>query len=153
MALKGQRKLQSYKDASYFVDTVSERGGVLVASTYGSGAALDNASHVAAYAANPSGYQPLGVLVWDTVSVDLTRYPLNRYKSEDNIGKKFPIADKGWVLTNMTEGTITAGPAYLGHSGRIRSTIDNNIANSPLVGRTEGTVDEDGYVKYVFNLP
>lgn len=155
MALQRDRKIQSYKDASYFWDSNSaERGGIAVQSTtHGSGDALDQSSHVATYAANPSGLFPLGVLMWDVVNVDLTKYKLNQHKCELNINQKAPIADVGWVLTDMTEGAITVGPAYLGHSGRIRSTINDNIANSPLVGRVEATADEDGYVKLYFNLP
>lgn len=154
MALKPARSANPvYADASYFVDEVAERGGIVVQLTQGSGEAFDSSDQVATYAASPSGKMPVGVLMWDVVDVDLTRYKLNQHKCELQKGQKAPITREGFVHTNMTEGTISVGPAYLGHSGRIRSTIDNNIVNSPFVGFVETKPDEDGYVKLVYNLP
>lgn len=153
MALKPDRKILGMEDASYFMDQVAVRGGIVTASTYGSGAALDNSVHLCSYAANPSGLQPLGVLAHDCVDVDLTLYKLNQHKSEFQKGGKAPIYNKGWFLTDYTWGTITPGPAYVGPSGRVQATITNNIANTPLVGRFIGRPDEDGFVKLEVNLP
>jgi hypothetical protein len=151
MALKPHRSARMvYRGPGPYMDEVAERGGVTVYSTHGSGAALDQSTHLVTYAATPSGKVVCGVLHDDMVDVDLTRYKLNQHKQEVQKGGKVSISAQGWVQTNMTEGTVTVGNAYLGHSGRIRSTIDNNIANSPLVGVVHATADEDGYVKFSY---
>jgi hypothetical protein len=152
MALKGNRQIKSHRTDIY-VDEVAERGGFLVQSTtYGSGAALDQASNVGTYKANSSGTHVLGVLLDDVVDVDQTRYKLNQHKSEIQKGMKATVADVGWVLTNYYVGSPTPGPAYLTSSGKVTPT-NGGAAATPIVGRFESSPDEDSYVKVSFNLP
>jgi hypothetical protein len=152
MALKGDRRIKSHR-IDVYVDEVATRGGFLVVSTtYGSGAALDQASNVGTYAANSSGKVVMGVLLDDVVDVDQTKYKLNQHKSEIQKGMKATVADHGWVLTNFYVGSPTPGPAYLSSSGYVTPT-NGGAAATPIVGRFEGSPDEDGYVKVSFNLP
>ena len=73
MALKSDRStLQT--DISFFMNEAATRGGVAAISTGGSGVSLDNGAAVVTYAALPSGKVPVGVLINDMVSIDLTRY-------------------------------------------------------------------------------
>lgn len=154
MALKGDRYIVTTRP-DFFMDEVAERGGIAVASTIGSGAALDQARQLATYAANPSGLVPLGVLLHDMVNVDLTKYKLNQHRDEVQQGMKVAIMDRGWVRTNFNyPGTswTAMSPAYLSSSGRVTPT-NAGLAATPLVGRFESTPDEDGYFKLNINLP
>jgi hypothetical protein len=151
MALKGDRLVYSNK-IEWFMDEVATRGGCVVVSTTGSGAALDQATNLCTYAPNSSGKLPLGILLDDMVSVDLTRYKLNQHRSEVQQGGKVSIMDRGWVLTNSIVGTPTVGNAYLSSSGNLTATL-NTLTETPLVGRFEDRPDEDGYVRVFVNLP
>lgn len=155
MALKGDRYIVTGRP-DFFLDEVAERGGILVVSTVGSGAALDQAQQLSTYAANSSGKVPLGVLMGDMVNIDLTKYKLNQHRDESQKGGKVWIADRGWVRTNMVIGSPGAGVnAYLSSSGFVTSTLDTNggTAATPLVGRFMSRADEDGYIKLEVNLP
>lgn len=153
MALKGDRNVIA-DDISFFLNEVAERGVVVVLSTAGSGAALDQSQALVTVAANPSGKQPIGVLLSDMVNKDLTRQHINWHKSEVQIGGKVPLMTRGWVVTNRIVGTPTAGQsAYLGVSGLIQGSVTSNVANTPLIGRFLSTKDEDGYAKVEVNLP
>ena len=133
MALKGDRQIINYRPGDFFLDEVAERGGFVVISTTGSGAALDQASNLATYAANSSGKVVLGVLLPDMVNVDLTKYKVNQHKNEVQKGGKVAIASQGWVRTNFYVGSPTGGaPAYLSSSGYVTPTFGNNIAQTPL---------------------
>lgn len=152
MALKGDRLVVGTR-FEYYMDEVAERGGVAVVSTVGSGAALDQSRNLATYAANSSGKTPIGILMYDMVDVDLSKYKLNQHRYETNKGAKILIMDKGWVRTNMYDTTPTnVGPAYLSSSGKVTPT-NGGAAATPLVGRFETTPDEDGYLKLNINLP
>lgn len=154
MALKGKREggARKYHNTTVFMTATADRGGVLTLSTAGSGAAYGDSAQVGAYAAAPSGQVVLGVLLEDVVNKDLTRTHLNWHKSEVQVNYPVSVMNEGFVVTNMTEGTITTvGTAYLAHSGRIaRSDV---IGGNMIVGDIETLPDEDGYVRYRFNLP
>lgn len=148
MALKPHRLLNPYADdLTFYMNAVAEEGGMTTLSTGGSGAALDQADAVVAYAASQSGTTPMGVLLQPVVNKDLTQYHLNPYNMEVQIGSKVRINGDCTVETNMILGTPTAGGnAYLGPSGYFQVT-QVNAANNPKVGVFTSKLDEDGYAK------
>lgn len=157
MALKGDR-VEHMTDISHFLNEVAERGGCLVRSTSGSGAALDQSAALLTYKVNPTGMRPVGILLNDMVSIDQTRQNINYHKDEVQIGGKVTALRQGWVVTNMIEPHAAPSgnlPAYLVGSGFL-STIPSStggIAQTPLVGEWGGQKDEDGYAKLYVNLP
>jgi len=156
MALKGDRN--SFNNGGridFFMNETAERGGIVVFSTAGSGAAMDQAAQLCTYTTSPSGKTPIGVLMNDVVNVDLTRQKLNPYKDEVQIYGKVTIWDKGEVLTNMIVpgNSPTAGAtAYLWQSGLVTAVNAGAIA-SPKVGTFMSTKNEAGYAKLSVNLP
>ncbi len=154
MALKGDRTTLHDK-IDYFMNEVAERGGIVSVSTQGSGVAMDNASQLCTYAANPSGARPLGILLQDMVNLDLTRQKLNPYKDEVQIGGKVAIGQKGeWVTNRIQPGvTISAGnTAYLHASGYLTNNNFLDQSNN-VVGRWDTTKDQNGYARVSVNLP
>jgi hypothetical protein len=156
MALKSDRStLQT--DISFFMNEAATRGGVAVISTGGSGASMDNGNAVVTFSASPSGKAPVGVLLNDMVSIDLTRQHLNQHKDEVQKGGKVTLLSKGWVVTSNLEGTDpNAGDvAYLAHSGNLSSSNigGTDSAEKMVVGRFLSDVDEDGYAKVFIDLP
>ncbi len=159
MALKTDRNTLD-TDISFFMNEVATRGGVASVSTGGSGASMDNGSALVTYGALPSGKVPVGLLVNDMVNLDLTRQHINQHKDEVQKGGKVTLLTKGWVVTNMLEGTDpNAGdPAYVAHSGLIAasdlSDDDTDTDGSTrLVGRFLSDVDQLGYAKVYIDLP
>jgi len=155
MALKSDRH-EFDTDISFFMNETATRGGVASISTVGSGAALDQGTALVTYAAAPSGSVPVGILLNDMVNLDLTRQHINQHKDEVQKGGKVTLLTKGWVVTNMIEGTNpTAGqPAYVAHSGNLAASaalIGDDAERS--IGTWLSTVDQDGYAKVSINLP
>ena len=157
MALKGDR-IESAQgtEITYNMNEVGNKGGVVVNSTIGSGAALDQSLALVTYAATASGKRPVGILLCDMVNVDQTRQHINQHKNEVQKGGKVTILKKGWVVTDqLTSGiTVTATNclAYLADGGRI-TNVNAGEAATPLIGRFLSTPDEDGYAKVEINLP
>jgi len=151
MALKGNRQIKLTR-VDIYCDQVIEKGGVLVFNTAGSGNTLDQAQNLGEYAVTSSGKHVIGFALDNVVDTDLTRYKLNQHKDEIYKGGKVSVATVGYVLTNMYVGSPVLGKAYLSSSGKLTPTWINDAA-TPLVGRFEGSPDEDGYVKVSFNLP
>ena len=151
MALKPTR-IESYTDVSYFMDTVAERGGVVVHTTSGSGASLDDGNAVVSYPTGVvSGTKPAGLLLNDVVNLDLTRQHINWYRDEVQVGGKVTLLRQGQVTTNMvaTGQTPTAGTdAYYDAEGKL-TTVSTN---STKVGRFLSSKDSDGYVKLDVNI-
>lgn len=148
MALKPDRAHYA-SDISFFMTAVAERGGIVTISTGGSGAAMDQSAAVVAYAANPSGKTPVGVLMSEVVNNDLTRQHRNWHKEEVQVNGKVTIWDDCVVVTNMFAPslTITAGDrAYVTVSGLI-TNVDFGAAASPQVGMFLSGKNEDGYAK------
>lgn len=159
MALKTDRStLQT--DISFFMNEAATRGGVVAVSTGGSGASMDNGAALVTYAAIPSGKVPVGLLMNDMVSIDLTRQHLNQHKDEVQKGGKVTLLQKGWVVTNNLEGTSPAAgnTAFLAHSGNLSASDLSNDegdvdGSTRVVGRFLSGVDEDGYAKVFIDLP
>lgn len=153
MGLKADRvHLDSMID--FFMNETATRGGVVVASTMGSGAAMDQSQQLATYAAAPSGKTPLGVLMCDVVNLDLTRQKLNVHAEEVQQGGKVTIWSKGTVVTNMIYPGVTPAAgnnAVLAHSGYLHTS--DVIGGNQVVGKFLSTKDEDGYAKVSVNLP
>jgi hypothetical protein len=158
MALKGDR-YEGITDISFFMDATAERGGICTMLTAGSGAALDQSNAAVQYAANPSGYMPVGLLLNDMVNLDLTRQHINFHKNETQQGGKCTVLLEGWVVTNFIYPGITptaGAKAYTSLSGYISTTAesdDSGLGAGEAVGRFLSTKDEDGYCKVYIKLP
>ena len=150
MALKPDR-IETVTDVSFFMNSTAERGGVATISTGGSGVAMDDASAVVAYAADPSGAKPVGVLLNDVVNLDLTRQHINWHKDEVQQGGKVTLLQVGQVTTDAVAGSPAAGDvAYLAANGEIGNDADGG--NNAQVGRFLSSVDADGYAKVAVNI-
>lgn len=149
MALKPDR-VELLTDISFFMNTTATRGGVVSATSAGSGVSMDDANAVVAYAANPSGAKPVGVLLNDVVDIDLTRQHINWHKDEVQKGGKVTVLRQGQVTTNLVAGSPTAGAdAYVAASGYLSTT---QAAGAVKVGQFLSAVDADGYAKVSVNL-
>lgn len=132
------------------MNTTATRGGVVSATSAGSGVSMDDANAVVAYAANPSGAKPVGVLLNDVVDIDLTRQHINWHKDEVQKGGKVTVLRQGQVTTNLVAGSPTAGAdAYVAASGYLSTT---QAAGAVKVGQFLSAVDADGYAKVSVNL-
>lgn len=150
MALKPDR-VEAYTDISFFCNTVSERGGVAVHVTSGDGVSMDDAGAVVAYAANPSGTVPAGLLLNDVVNLDLTRQHINWHKDEVQVGSKVVLLRQGQVTTNSVVSGVTpvaGADAYYGANGKLTTVSTNSVK----VGRFLSGPDADGYVKIDINI-
>ena len=107
MALKPDRSIVGNQtDISYFYNSTAEKGEVLVFSTAGSGAAMDDANAVITRpSANPSGEIFAGILLNDVVNKDLTRTHINLQKDEVQQGGKVTllVAGPAMIVTDMIE--------------------------------------------------
>ena len=106
MALKPDRSIVGNQtDISYFYNSTAEKGEVLVFSTAGSGAAMDDANAVVARpTASPSGQIFAGILLNDVVNKDLTQTHLNYNKDEVQQGGKVTLLRAPAVIvTDMIE--------------------------------------------------
>lgn len=153
MALKGERGYQTFDEVAWaWSGSTADRGGIACAVAVGSGKALGDIANTCNYAANPSGKQPVGLLLQDIVSVDTTKYYVNQHKNVAQSGQKVALIRKGWVVTDMISGTPTAGAtAYLTSSGKLTATA-GAAADTPTIGRFETTKDQDGYAKVFIDL-
>jgi hypothetical protein len=151
MALKPDR-IEAYTDISYFMNTVAERGGVVVHLTSGSGVSMDDANAVVSYPTGVlAGTTPAGVLLNDVVNLDLTRQHINWYRDEMQVGGKVTLLRQGQVTTNVVATGVspTAGAdAYYDANGKF-TTVSTD---STKVGRFLGGKDSDGYVKVDINI-
>jgi len=107
MALKPDRSVKGNQtDISYFYNSTAEKGEVLVFSTAGSGAAMDDANAVVTRpSANPSGQIFAGILLNDVVNKDLTQTHINFQKDEMQQGGKVTLLVSGpaVIVTDMIE--------------------------------------------------
>ncbi len=161
MALKADRRHVD-SDIAHFFNAVAERGGIASnTAVRSSGAAMDQSEATAAYVAEPSGVEPIGVLMSDVVNLDLTRQHMNWHKEEVQLGGKVTIWTKCTVVTNRVYPGHNPAPgqrAYVGHSGFIASadvaSDDSDLTGvTRLVGRWVSIEDEAGYAKVDVNLP
>lgn len=148
--LKPDRLHDPYGDViDYYVNTVCERGGIASVVTYGSGGSPGQAQNVVAYAANPSGAVPVGILLQDFVTYDTNRQHENFYKAgfQNLVGRKGVLNNRGQWTTNMIpSGVYPSGnqAAYLAASGLISNA---QASGAPRVGTWMTTMDADGYAK------
>lgn len=162
MALKPDR-IHVDSQIDYFMNETAERGRIAVVSTAGSGAAMDQGEQLAKITfSNPSGEQPLGVLMCDVVNLDLTRQHMNWHKEEVQIGGKVTIWNKCTVVTDQIyPGQTPAGGdvAYVGPSGYISNTdlgsdsADHAARRGRVIGKFLSSKDEGGFAKVSVNLP
>lgn len=155
MALKPDRDIQAYNIRNY-CNEVAQKGQFMSVKTWGSGVSLDGTFNVCTAAASSSGAKPLGLLLNDVVAVDLTHFPTNWHRQQSNSGDKVPLVTKGWVVTNMIQGTPVAGDnAILVSSGNVGTTTlgapYNQVAN-PTVGHWETVPDSAGYATLFVDL-
>jgi len=149
MALKPDR-IEFLSDISFFATSAAERGGVVSVVTGGSGVSMDDANAVVGYAANPSGAKPVGILLNDVVSLDLTRQHINWHRDEVQVGGKVAVLRNGQVVTNLVSGTPTAGAdAYVAASGYVSSV---QATGAVKIGQFLSAKDSDGYAKVSVNL-
>lgn len=157
MALKPDR-IETVTDVSFFSSSATAtRGGIAsLTGGGGSGVSMDNAASVVSYAAVASGCKPVGVLLNDVVSLDLTRQHINYHKDEVQKGGKVTLLQVGQVTTDKVTGTIAAGnSAYVGASGLFSATppADGTTEDENYrVGRFLSSRDSDGYVKVAVNI-
>ena len=84
MALK-RRIVEDQIDMSHYVKTACVRGGMAtLANTGDFGWGMDDETNVVAYAADPSGKVPAGMLLQTSESVDVTQIPRN-YQDHDTV--------------------------------------------------------------------
>ena len=139
MALKPDR-IEESTDISFFMNTVGDRGGIVVHTSGAGGSGMDDSY---------SGTFPAGVLLNDVVSLDLTRQHINWHKDEVQVGGKVAILRRGTVVTNRVTGAPYQGQAaYYGVSGILTTTSTNSVK----VGSFLSSVDTDGYVRVGINI-
>ena len=142
MALRPTRN-EFLTDLSFFMNETSERGILVSMSTEGSGAAMDD-SAAAVKVPVATSDKPMGLLLCDVVNLDLT-------KDEMQKGGKVLLLRRGFVVTNMISGTITAGErAHFVEGGLLCSKTASDA--SSVVGRWLSTPDADGYAKVEINI-
>ena len=152
MALRPDRN-EFLTDLSFFMDEVAERGILVVASTQGSGAAMDQSEAAVKIGARADrgSDMPVGLLLNDVVNLDLTRQHINYAKDEVQKGNKVLLLRRGFVVTNMISGDITLGePAHWGGDGKLCSATAEST--SVQVGRWLSKKDADGYAKVEINI-
>ena len=149
MALKPDR-IEESTDISFFMNTVGDRGGIVVHTSGAGGSGMDDSYSIVAYpTTTQSGTFPAGVLLNDVVSLDLTRQHINWHKDEVQVGGKVAILRRGTVVTNRVTGAPYQGQAaYYGVSGILTTTSTNSVK----VGSFLSSVDTDGYVRVGINI-
>ena len=120
MALKPDRRILEGTDISFFMNQTAERGVAVALSSAGSGIAMDDVNSYVALPTTPygSGQYIIGILMNDVVSGDLTKFHLNYQRDEVQIGGKVSVCRRGFVVTNMLQGSPAGGQgAYVGGVG------------------------------------
>jgi hypothetical protein len=151
MALRGDR-YEAQTDISFFMNVAAERGLIVVHSTTGSGAALDQSEALVAVPTGqaPSTTAPAGLLLNDVVSLDLTRQHLNFYKDEVQVNSKVRLGRQGFWVTDKISGAPVAGnKAYYTSAGLLTPT---DPGSGPTVGRFLSKKDNDGFAKVEINI-
>ena len=160
MALKLDRYEESTDISFFYNEGTATRGGVVVldaaALAGASGAALDQGENLVKYDTVTPTSVPVGVLLNDVVNKDLTRTHLNQYKDEVQKGGKVTVLTRGWVVTNMVDGTPGPGDlAYASETEGLIATVaaDAQASGNLAIGRFMSAKDADGYAKVYVNLP
>lgn len=160
MALKADRYEESTDISFFYTAGAVARGGVVCLDLLSaSGAAMDQGDNTVSYQQAAATDVPVGILLNDVVNKDLTRTHLNQYKDEVQLGGKVTVLTRGWVVTNMIDGTPTPGDvAYASDAGGTAGYITDSAANAAAsgnlaIGRFMSAKDADGYAKVYVNLP
>jgi len=183
MALKPDRSIVGNgTDISYFYNSTAEKGEVLVLSTAGSGAAMDDANAVVARpSANASGERFAGIVLNDVVNKDLTQTHINFQKDEVQQGGKVTLLRQGVIVTDMIEsgqsptlgaplyfrlathnatdetnrGVLTTTAVVDSGAGAGLVAIGNEAKNAARyrVGTALSVVDADNYLKVQIEAP
>ena len=152
MALRPDRD-EHLTDLSFSMNETAERGILVVASTQGSGAAMDDSAAAVKIGAvaDRATDDPVGILLNDVVNLDLTRQHINYAKDEMQQGGKVLLLRIGTVVTDQISGAITLGdPAHFMGAGQLCSATANS--NSPVIGRWLSKKDADGFAKVAINI-
>lgn len=151
------KRFEAKTDISFFCNSVTERGVILVHGSSGSGEAMDQTVSTAVLPGTGAvaGLKPIGLLLNDVVETTLDNpYPLGFFR-KDRVrkGGKVTLAQQGFYLTNMIPAGVTpvAGDAaYLAPGGRI---TNDGTGGVPKVGRFLSAKNERGYAKVEILLP
>ena len=152
MALRPDRN-EFLTDLSFFMNEVAERGILVVQSTQGSGAAMDQSEAAVKIGSvdDKATDMPVGLLLCDVVNLDLTRQHINYDKDEVQKGSKVLLLRRGFVVTDQISGAITMGePAHWMGGGQLCSATANSA--SVQVGRWLSKKDADGFAKVEINI-
>ena len=152
MALRPDRN-EFLTDLSFFMDEVAERGILVVQSTQGSGAAMDQSEAAVKIGAvaDRATDMSVGLLLCDVVNLDLTRQHINYAKDEVQKGNKVLLLRRGFVVTDQISGAVTMGdPVHWMGGGQLCSATLNNT--SVQVGRFLSKKDADGFAKVEINI-
>jgi hypothetical protein len=150
MALKGNRKYDEGTEILYVMNEAAEAGIIVVAGSSGTGMPGD-ANNVAQVPTTVSGL-PVGLLVTDVVSIDLSRHAhlARNHRDEVPIGSPVTLVRDGWVVTDRLQSGVSPTPgqtAYFNSSG-----FFTNVAGSASVGQFLGQPTSDGYVRVDITL-
>lgn len=153
MALKPDRD-EMHFDIRWYCNTACDSGGIASVVSGGTGGYPGHKNAVVAYAANPTGAKPIGVLLESVVDLNTNRQHENweKFGFEAQKGSKVTLIKDGFVTTNMLVASLTpaAGdPAYLGASGLITNTFTSGV---PKIGQFLSAKDSDGYASVRINI-
>jgi hypothetical protein len=145
----------------YFVTTTGSAGQIVFASTGTQpvGPGLDDSNSRVEIVAVVSGRVPVGMLLSDVVNLDLSRYPLNQYKSESQVGSKVALGTDGeWVVDTLLAGAAPATgvvyptTAYAAPNGVLTHNAGYVASGYPVVGKFLTGRDSDGFAKVSIGL-
>ena len=167
MALKPDYSPDGVQHIDFYMNVTAEKGQFVCinTSTSPSGAAMDQSEGVAfkhTTAGTPGAgvasgaVAPLGFVMTDVVSSDLTRLHSNQYKDETQIGSKVWILGDGcWVVTDQIRAGITPAigeKAILAPSGQLTNVGSNGVSGAVEVGRFLSVKDENGFAKVLVSI-
>ena len=152
MAMRPDRN-EFLTDLSFFMNEVAERGILVVQSTQGSGAAMDQSEAAVKIGSvdDKATDMPVGLLLCDVVNLDLTRQHINYAKDEVQQGGKVAVLRVGTVVTDQISGAITMGAAApFAADGRLCSATASST--SAVIGRWLSKKDGDDFAKVAINI-
>ena len=166
MALKPDFFLGGVQHVDWYMNVAGEKGEFVCINnaTSPSGAGMDQSEAVAFKHLTAGGdggvasgvVRPLGVLMTDVVSIDLTRQHINQYKDEVSIGSKvWILGNSNWVVTNAIRAGITPAigdTAILAPSGQLTNVGSHGVSGAQAVGRFLSVKDENGYAKVLVDI-
>ena len=168
MALKPDYFVGGVQHVDFYMNVAGEKGQFVCinTATAPSGAGMDQSEgvafkHLTGGAGSSAGVAsgvtaPLGFLMTDVVSVDLTRQHLNQYKDEVQVGSKVWILGDGcWVVTDQIRAGITPAigeKAILAPSGQLTNVGTHGTSGAYEVGRFLSVKDENGFAKVLVSI-